>query len=288
MPLFRFRREPRRTGNERLRLEAARLRDALASESAETARLLLIASDRLKRGEDSARVADILALFSEISRPDRPFAGAPVAVAGPLAELIERYRERVGYPEREILYIEDGGGDWLTASIERPLFIRAIGELLENCLDHAGGWSRITVTSEPVPGAILVRVRDDGQGLPDAAPEAARSVRGGSDPGDPESRAGDVAGAAGSPTGAPGDGKPSGTEGTGSAARVSPPGAWEGLGLALVRRILTLHGGRIEFSTHAGHGTAVSTWWPAGTATTDERRAVSRGRRDPGDPPSSR
>lgn len=87
-----------------------------------------------------------------------------LALAGPCAEVIEQYRRRAG-SDQEILYMEDGGGDWLAAPIDRPLFVLAVRELLDNVLEHADGWERITVTTEPVAGAILLRVRDDGGGI---------------------------------------------------------------------------------------------------------------------------
>ena len=106
-----------------------------------------------------------------------------VALAGPCAEVIEEYRKPAG-PAREILYIEDGGGDWLSAPVDRPLLVLLLRELLDNVLAHAKAWGRITVTTEPVAGAIVLRVRDDGRGIPAesrSAPPAAldSSTRGG-------------------------------------------------------------------------------------------------------------
>lgn len=88
-----------------------------------------------------------------------------LAFAGPCAEIIEEYRRLAG-PEVEILYMEDGGGEWLAAPIDRPLFATLLRELLDNVFAHAGDWNRITVTTEPVAGAIVLRVRDDGRGIP--------------------------------------------------------------------------------------------------------------------------
>src|SRR5439155_16424865 len=76
----------------------------------------------------------------------------------------------------EILYMEDGGGEWLSAPIDRALFVMMLRELLDNVLVHAGRWSRITVTTEPVAGAIVLRVRDDGRGIP---PESLSSIAAG-------------------------------------------------------------------------------------------------------------
>ena len=35
--------------------------------------------------------------------------------------------------------------------------------------------------------------------------------------------------------------------------------------MSLVKEIVELHGGRIEISSEAGTGTAVTLWWPLGT-----------------------
>ena len=115
-----------------------------------------------------------------ISRAAAFFGGADlelrrVAMAGPCAEVLEQYRRLTG-PDQEILYIEDGGGDWLAAPLDRPLFVLLLRELLDNVFEHAGDWNRITVTTEPVPGAIVLRVRDDGRGIPR---EAVRGIMAG-------------------------------------------------------------------------------------------------------------
>jgi len=92
-----------------------------------------------------------------------------IAVAGPIADVIEARRRQIETdPEREILYIEDGGGNWLSAWMDREAFVACLDALLDNVLRHGGPWGRITVTAEPVPGSILVRVRDNGAGIPEA------------------------------------------------------------------------------------------------------------------------
>jgi signal transduction histidine kinase len=123
----------------------------------------------LTRRTSSERARHLAERLRRVARAASFFAGTDLelrrlALAGPCAEVIEQYR-RLAAAEQEILYIEDGGGDWLAAPIDRPLFVQALRELLDNVLDHGGHWGRITVTTEPVPGAILLKVRDDGQGL---------------------------------------------------------------------------------------------------------------------------
>ena len=103
-----------------------------------------------------------------------------IAVAGPIAEVIEAWRREIeSDPDREIVYIEDGGGNWLSAWMEREAFVACLDAILDNVLRHAGEWGRITVTAEPVPGSILVRVRDNGAGNP---PEVAAGAAAGALP----------------------------------------------------------------------------------------------------------
>lgn len=91
-------------------------------------------------------------------------------ISGPCAEVIDSLREKAG--ERDLLYSESGDGRWLQVSGDRPLLRWAVGEILQNTFLHAGDWSRIAILAEPVDGAILVTVRDDGVGLD--RPAAAR------------------------------------------------------------------------------------------------------------------
>jgi signal transduction histidine kinase len=98
-----------------------------------------------------------------------------IPFAGPCAEVLEQYRRLAG-PEEEIVYIENGGGEWLAAPIDRILFVQVLRELLDNVTEHAGDWSRITVTTEPVSDGVLLRVRDNGRGIP---PEAQRGIMSG-------------------------------------------------------------------------------------------------------------
>ena len=134
--------------------------DTWKGEPSPASPLSRVPSDRARRlSERLRRVARAASFFGGTDLELRR-----LALAGPCAEVIEQYR-RIADSEQEILYIEDGGGDWLAAPIDRTLFVQALRELLDNVLDHGGSWGRITVTTEPVPGAIVLKVRDDGRGL---------------------------------------------------------------------------------------------------------------------------
>jgi signal transduction histidine kinase len=68
-------------------------------------------------------------------------------------------------PEAHVLVVEDDAAMRL-----RPLAVkRALGNLVDNAVKH-GGAARVTL--EEAPGAVTVRVEDDGPGIPEVALEA--------------------------------------------------------------------------------------------------------------------
>ncbi len=91
----------------------------------------------------------------------------PLRVSGPCAEVIDAFRAEA--EPRELLYSESGDGRWLHVSADRALLRWTVHEMFANVFQHAGDWSRISVLAEPVDGAILLTVRDDGRGLDRAA-----------------------------------------------------------------------------------------------------------------------
>lgn len=115
------------------------------------------ASDR------AARLAEIREVLA------RTFAVEcePLRVSAPCAEVIDSFRAEA--EAREILYSESGDGRWLQVSADRALLRWTVHEMLANVFQHAGDWSRIRVLAEPVEGAILLTIRDDGRGLDNAA-----------------------------------------------------------------------------------------------------------------------
>jgi signal transduction histidine kinase len=87
----------------------------------------------------------------------------PFPVSGPCAEVIDAFRGAAG--ERDLLYSESGDGRWLQVRGDRDLLRWAVEEIFRNVVEHAEGWTRITVKAEPVEGNILLTIRDDGCGL---------------------------------------------------------------------------------------------------------------------------
>lgn len=113
----------------------------------------------------------------------------------------------------------------ITVRGERRLFERAVENLVRNALRHARGRVRVSLAREG--GEVAVRVCDDGPGIPSG--ERARVLL-------PFVRL--------------------------DAARTRGAGG-VGLGLAITRRIVERHGGRIALGDAPEGGAEVTTWWPA-------------------------
>ena len=127
------------------------------------------------------------------------------------------------YPSVQFEVSEDIGSDESIILADRTGLQRAIGNLLSNAGRHAK--SRVTICMERTDGATIVDIDDDGDGIPES--EQDRIF-------EPFVRL------------------ENGSNGYGA-----------GLGLALVKRILTQHGGNVEVLTSPLGGCRIRTIWPA-------------------------
>lgn len=120
--------------------------------------------ERSRRGDAQGqpRSARLEELREVLSLTFGPQASA-FPVSGPCAEVIEALRDDAG--GRDVLYSESGDGRWLHVRGDRALFRWAFRELCRNTLQHGGDWTRLSILAEPVDGAIVLTVRDDGRGL---------------------------------------------------------------------------------------------------------------------------
>ncbi|TCM19690.1 signal transduction histidine kinase [Novosphingobium sp. PhB165] len=130
-----------------------------------------------------------------------------------LAALYEPYAEDEGF----VLRAE--APDGLAVLLHRELMGQALGNLVDNAVKYARGGHWITLFARRHDGRVVLGVRDDGQGIPEAQREAALQRFGRLDP----TRA--VAGS--------------------------------GLGLALVEAVAKLHDGRVELADAPGQGLEV-------------------------------
>lgn len=113
--------------------------------------------------ERAARMSEIREVLTRTFAVERE----PLRVSGPCAEVIDSFRAEA--EPRELLYSESGDGRWLHVCADRALLRWSVQEMFANVFQHAGNWSRISILAEPVEGAILLTIRDDGQGLDNAA-----------------------------------------------------------------------------------------------------------------------
>ncbi len=150
-----------------------------------------------------------------------------VDLAVELSTVVELYRPLA---EEEGIALELDVPPGLAADVERTLFQRAVGNLIENALAYtpAGGVVRVAARSEG--GESRVEVSDTGPGI---APEFLPHVF------DRFVRA-----------------DPSRSKTTGGV----------GLGLSIVQSIAGIHGGRVELESRVGEGTCVSILFPAAVA----------------------
>ena len=116
--------------------------------------------------------------------------------------------------------------DRLMANVDRVLLQRAIGNLIANSLAHCGAGATISLTAARSDGQIQIEVRDTGAGIPaHVLPQVFdRLYRG----------------------------DPARSRNSGGA----------GLGLAIVRQIVHLHGGDVQITSEVGVGTTVTLLLP--------------------------
>ena len=122
--------------------------------------------DREGQAPDPDRAARLSEIREVLTRTFA-FESESLPVSGPCAEVIDAFRGEAG--PREILYSESGDGRWLHVCADRALLRWTVHEMFANVFAHAGDWTRIRVLAEPVDGAILLTIRDDGRGLDSAA-----------------------------------------------------------------------------------------------------------------------
>ncbi|TCM25435.1 HAMP domain-containing sensor histidine kinase [Novosphingobium sp. ST904] len=130
-----------------------------------------------------------------------------------LAALYEPYAEEEGFT----LAAEAPEG--LSVLLHRELMGQALGNLIDNAVKYAGGGSAITLFAGKSEGQVVLGVRDDGPGIPEAQREAALQRFGRLDP--------------------------------------TRSVAGSGLGLALVEAVAKLHDGLVELADAPGGGLEV-------------------------------
>ena len=171
-----------------------------------------------------SRIIDSLLFLARAENPETQIRREPVDVGGELLAVREFYEAAAGEAH---VSLDVAASPRLSAPLDRTLFQRAVGNLIENSLAHTNSGGHIRLECQRSNGMLLVSVVDDGCGIPaEHLPrvfdrfhrvDAARSQNGG---------------------------------GT-------------GLGLAIVKSVATLHGGEAQIESALDKGTRVTLCFPA-------------------------
>ena len=170
-----------------------------------------------------SRMIDSLLFLARAEHPETQIHRESIDVAGELSAVREFYEAAASEAGVSLdLAISPG----LTAALDRTLFQRAVGNLIENSLAHSSSGGQIRLEATRCDGTLLVSVADNGSGIPaEHLPrvfdrfhrvDTARSSNGG---------------------------------GT-------------GLGLAIVKSIAALHAGEARIESAPDHGTRVTICFP--------------------------
>lgn len=188
------------------------------------------ARDSLRRIEsEGTRMGRLVDDLLTLARSDR---GVPPERAPvDLADVVDDAVAglRAAHPEREVRVRSE---EPLPVLGDRDQLVQVVGNVLANAAVHATGGGPIRVSADRQDGEVVVRVADGGPGL---APEQAAQVF------DRFWRA--------------------------DSARTRIRGG-SGLGLSIVRALVTDHGGRVSFESEVAAGTTVTVRLPAAPAPT--------------------
>jgi two-component system heavy metal sensor histidine kinase CusS len=171
-----------------------------------------------------SRMIDSLLFLARAEHPETQIHREPVDVAGELS-MVREFYEAAANDAGVSLDLAASPG--LTAALDRTLFQRAVGNLIENSIAHTGPGGHIRLEAARNNGTVSVSIADDGCGIP--ADHVLRVF-------DRFHRVDD--------------------------ARSKNQGG-TGLGLAIVKSVATLHGGGAVIDSSPGKGTRVTLCFPA-------------------------
>jgi len=182
-----------------------------------------------------SRMIDSLLFVARAEHPETEISREPLRIADELAVVKEFYDAPASEAGVSIVIDADRS---LYAELDRTLWQRALSNLVANALDYTPRGGAITLRAQQCGSDVLIHVSDTGVGIPsDSLPRVFdRFYRADS-------------------------------------ARRGPAGRL-GLGLALVKSIVTLHGGSVDVESEVGRGTTVTLRVPRRTAIS-ELAAVS-------------
>ncbi len=166
-----------------------------------------------------SRMIDSLLFVARAESPETQISREALDIAREL-HLVREFYDALAADAGIVLTVE--AADDLAANLDRTLWQRAIGNLIENAVDHTPPGGHATVKASRDGDTLCVQVSDTGCGIP---PEHLAHV-------------------------------------FDRFYRVEPSRSTRsgrlGLGLALVKSIVALHGGSVEIASEAGRGTQVT------------------------------
>lgn len=172
--------------------------------------------------EESARLSKLIESLLFLARAESPgthLTRESVQIQKELAR-IRDYYEAVASEAGVTLTV--ASAEEIVADLDRVLLQRAVGNLIENAITYTPAGGSVTLAAGANDGHVSIEVGDSGSGIP--AQEIARVF-------DPFYRA--------------------------DAAR-SSQGGHMGLGLAIVRAVVEMHGGKVRISSEVNRGTRVT------------------------------
>lgn len=182
-----------------------------------------VLSSCLEEQERLTRLIETLLFLARAEDPNARVQREKVPIDAELERVREFYAVAAEEAGIELRVQADAG---LTADLDRSLFQRAVGNLVENALAHTPGGGVVELRAAGRGGAVSIEVRDNGAGIP---PEHLPHVFDRLYRGD-QSR--------------------------------TPGRGGFGLGLSIVRSIVELHGGTARIESAPGQGTRVLLEFP--------------------------
>jgi len=170
-----------------------------------------------------ARLIDRLLFLARAENPETQIAKEPCDVGVELAAVYEFYEAAAAEAGVKLTVLLD---ETISADLDRPLFQRAVGNLVSNAIAHTPLGGTVSLTAERGEATTSIRVADTGCGIPatDLPHVFDRFYR---------------------------------VDRSRSSKRGSV-----GLGLAIARSIVQLHGGSVGITSEAGRGTRVTLTFP--------------------------
>jgi two-component system heavy metal sensor histidine kinase CusS len=175
--------------------------------------------------EETVRLSEVIESLLFLARAESPgdhLKRLPEDIGALLSD-VRDYYEAAAAEAGVAIKVNSGA---ITGEVDRALLQRAIGNLVSNALAHTPAGGVITLNARQQSGRIRIEIADTGSGIPaEALPRVFdRFYR--ADPARPRKSGGG------------------------------------GLGLAIVRQIVLLHGGEVQIASQVGRGTAVSVMLP--------------------------